>query len=204
MVHGLWRMGYGRRDPHLAGTVASGAPRRPPGRPRLRPAGCIPPGLALGSSQGVFPVLVAQHCKPIFFPRGDASPSVFGTRRPSLAHLFCAPSFQRVHLGSRHAVHASEVSLAAIPPMHIMLTPGFRILYGTLTGSPPSSLSRRSSYSSLFCRRRGHSGPCGAPKPSSAQGERARRHGPPSRGSRARPSLEGYAACDPCEWEAST
>jgi len=32
----------------------------------------------------------AQHCKPILSPRGDASPSVLGTRPPSAAHIFCA------------------------------------------------------------------------------------------------------------------
>ena len=144
MAHGLWRMGYGLRDPDLPLSehckpillpggdrglgCPPGAPRVPPGRPRLRPPGCTPLGGALGSSQGVFPVLFAQHCKPIFSPRGDASPSVLGTHPPSVAHLFCAPNFRRVHLGSRHTVHASEVSLSATPPMHIMHAPGFRIL----------------------------------------------------------------------------
>ena len=104
-------------------------------RPRPRAPGCTPLGGALGSSQGVFPVLLALPCQPFFSPRGDASPSVLGTRPPSVAHLFCTPSFQRVHLGSRHAVHASEVSLSATPPMHIMHAPGFRILFsfGTCT-----------------------------------------------------------------------
>ena len=82
----------GSRFCSLAGTVASGAPQGPPGRPRLRPAGCIPPGLALGSSQGVFPLLFALRCQPFLSPRGDASPSVLGTRPTSVAHLFCAPS----------------------------------------------------------------------------------------------------------------
>ena len=61
---------------------------------RLRPRapGCTPLGGALGSSQGVFPLLFALRCQPFLSPRGDASPSVFGTRPPSVAHLFCAPS----------------------------------------------------------------------------------------------------------------
>ena len=61
---------------------------------RLRPRapGCTPLGGALGSSQVVFPVLFALRCQPFLSPRGDASPSVLGTRPTSVAHLFCAPS----------------------------------------------------------------------------------------------------------------
>ena len=71
--------------------------------------------------------------RPAPFPLSIVSRffSRVGPRRvpcASVAHLFCAPCVRRVHLGSRHAVHASEVSLAATPPMQIMHAPGFRIL----------------------------------------------------------------------------
>ena len=117
MAYGGWAMSEGTRTSpsrsivsrfcSLAGTVASGAPPALPGATnrdtwltfgspfrRLRPRapGCTPLGGALGSSQGVFPVLLALPCQPFFSPRGDASPSVLGTRPPSVAHLFCAPS----------------------------------------------------------------------------------------------------------------
>ena len=119
MAHVLWLMGHGHRDPDLplsahcktillpGGARGLGCPPALPGATnsdtwlpvgapfrRLRPRapGCTPLGGALGSSQGVFPVLLALPCQPFFSPRGDASPSVLGTRPPSVAHLFCAPS----------------------------------------------------------------------------------------------------------------
>ena len=137
MAPGLRRMGYVLRYPdlplseHCKSILLPGGHRGlgcTPGVPgathrdtwltfgslfrRLRPRapGCTPLGGALGSSQGVFPLLFALRCQPFLSPRGDASPSVLGTRPTSVAHLFCAPSTGGCILASRHTMHASEVS----------------------------------------------------------------------------------------------
>ena len=99
---------------------------------------CIPratPGGIPGNTPGGTPPQASHG--PLHCPRELL---LFGTRPPSGAHLFCAPCFRRVHLGSRHAVHASEVSLSAAPPMHIM-----RALRKTngLPGDPCGSWGRR-------------------------------------------------------------
>ena len=97
---GVWAMPTGtrtspsrsivRRFCSLAGTVASRA-RGPPGGPRLRPPGCTPRCSRVVVGRLLHPFRpAAQHCKPIFSPRGDASSSILGTRPPSAAHLFCA------------------------------------------------------------------------------------------------------------------
>ena len=96
---GVWAMATGtrtspsrsivRRFCSLAGTMASGATRGPTAPPpRMHPPRRCS-GVVVGRLLRPFRP-AAQHCKPIFSLRGDASPSVLGTRPPSAAHLFCA------------------------------------------------------------------------------------------------------------------
>ena len=96
---GVWAMATGtrtspsrsivRRFCSLAVTVASGATRGPTAPPpRMHPPRRCS-GVVVGRLLRPFRP-AAQHCKPILSPRGDASPSVLGTRPPSAAHLFCA------------------------------------------------------------------------------------------------------------------
>ena len=99
MAYGVWAMAEGTltspsrsivsRFCSLAGTVASGATRGPTAPPpRMHPPRRCS-GVVVGRLLRPFRP-AAQHCKPILSPRGDASPSVLGTRPPSAAHLFCA------------------------------------------------------------------------------------------------------------------
>ena len=78
-----------RRFCSLAGTMASGATRGPTAPPpRMHPPRRCSGVVVRRLLRPFRPP--AQHCQPILSPRGDASPSVLGTRPPSAAHLFCA------------------------------------------------------------------------------------------------------------------